>query len=252
MARRSEIRLALIGAVCVELLASGAAHASLSRAAAGPKNIGEAGTLTVDTGGQLDSEPDGKAWTFETGIQYQVSGRLQLLAEAVLFERQEPDGLESVSGIGDMDLTMSWLAFPDRDPLPAVVLGAKVKLPTAGDEIGTGKADYSALLVLAKETGELELNLETEYATFGSPSDEDLKEQFIYTFTAEYGLSDFLAAYVELFGNSAPTEEESRTDAALLGVEMDVFASDKVAPYVSFEMDTEESAATLAGIEWKW
>jgi hypothetical protein len=253
MTRRCDVRLALIGVACIEFLSGESAHASLSRNAAGPKNMGEAGTLTVDTAGELGSEPDGKVWIFETGMQYQVTGRLQVLAEAVLFERQEPDGLEGVSGIGDTDLTVSWLAVPDREPLPAVVLGAKVKLPTAADdEIGTGEADYSALLVVAKETESLELNIETEYATFGSPPEEELKDQFIYTFTAEYSLSDLLAAYVEVFGNSAPTEEESRTDAALVGVEMDVFASDEVAPYVSLELDTEETASARAGIEWTW
>jgi hypothetical protein len=214
--------------------------------------MGEPGTLTVDTAGELASEPDGKAWTFETAVQYEASDRWQFLVEAVVFENQQPEGDESASGIGDTEVTLSWLAREERGSSPPVVLAARVKLPTAGEDVGTGKADYSVLLVLGKELQELELNLEAEYATFGSPPDEELKEQWLYSFGAEYGINDFLAVYAEVFGNSAPTEEESRTDAVLVGVEMDVFATDEVAPYISLELDTEEAGSARAGIEWSW
>ena len=122
---------AVVGAVGVALMASVQAHASLSRNAAGAKNIGEAGGLTVDTAGQLESEPGGKVWLLETVIQYQVSNRLQFLVEAILHESQQPDAGESVSGIGDTDLTLSWLASGGSRLLPSVVLGTQVKLPTA-------------------------------------------------------------------------------------------------------------------------
>jgi len=243
---------ALIGAAWLALSIPGPAHASLTRNAAGAKNMGEAGAWTVDTAGELERESDGKVWVFETAVQWQAAGRLQLLVEAVVFERQQPDEEESSSGLGDTDLTVSWLALEERGALPPVVVAARVKLPTAGEDVGSGKADWSGLLILGKESGELELNLELEYATFGAPPGEQLKDQLLYTLGAEYGLSDFLAVYAELLGNSAPADGESRTDAALAGVEMDVFATDTVAPYVSVELDTEEVATARAGVEWTW
>jgi hypothetical protein len=240
------------GAVVISLSAGSTADASLSRNATGPKNMGEAGALTLDTALELEHESDDKAWLFETALQYEATHRLQLLLEAVVFERHEPDGGDSESGLGDTDLTLSWLAFEERGALPPVVFGARVKLPTAGEDRGTGKIDYAALLALGKEIGEWELNVETEYAAFGSPADEDLKAQFLYTIGVEYGVNDFLAVYAELFGNSAPTAEGSRTDAGLIGLEIDVFATDAVAPYLSLEMDTEEVRTARAGIEWAW
>jgi hypothetical protein len=186
-------------------------------------------------------------------VQYEISHRLQLLLEAVLFERQAPDSGEAASGVGDTELTLSWIALEEKRLLPPVVLAAKVKIPTAAaGEIGTGKADYSALLILGKEFGELELSLETEYATFGSPEGENLKGQFLYSFTAEYGLTDFLAVYAEIFGQSAPTADDSRTDAALAGLEFDHALGERAAPYVSFELDTEGVGTARTGVEWTW
>jgi len=230
-----------------------ASLASLTRNAAGPRNMGEAGALTVDTAAELTGEPDGRSWLFEAGIQYQITDRLQLLLEATPFERVDPDDGEAVGGLGDTDVTVSWLAAERSGVLPDVVVGAKVKLPTApAGERGTGKTDASALLILARESEELELTLETEYATFGSPSGESLKNQLLYTLTVELSLSDLLAAYVEALGNSAPTDEESRTDAALLGVEIDLPVSERAAPYVSLEVDTEETWTARLGAEWTW
>ena len=246
-------RLWLMGAMCVGLMAHSQANASLARNAAGARNIGEAGKLALDTAGEFASEEDGNTSTIETSLQYQVSNRLQALIEATLFERFAPDAEESVSGFGDTDVTLSWLVSEgDNKAFPSVVAGAKVKLPTGGEEIGTGKADYSALLVFAKESGELELSLEAEYATFGSSAEEELKNQLIYTFTVEYGLTGFLAVYAEVFGNNAPTVAESRTDAALLGVEIDYQLSKLAAPYLSLEMDTEGVGTARAGVEWTW
>ncbi|MGH2571576.1 MAG: transporter [bacterium] len=252
MTRRSELGLAFVGSVGLGLFAWSDAHASLARNAAGPKNMGEEGVWVVDTAGEVGTEPDGNAWNFETGAQYQVGSRLQILGEAIVFEQLNPDSGESSSGFGDLDLTLSWLASFGQGALPAVVPAFKVKLPTSSSDEGTGEVDYSALLILEKEYGELALNAETEYAWIGSPSDEPLNDQFIYTFTVEYGLSNLLAVYVEAFGNSAPTDLESRTDAALVGAEFDILDSDTMTPYLSVEYDTEEVGVARAGVEFVW
>lgn len=244
------MRTWIVGAALAASLASGAAHASLARNPAGAKNMGEGGALTVDTAAQLEKDSEGRTWVLETGVQYQVSDRVQLLLEAALLERQDPEGEEAVAGIGDTDFTLSWLALPGA-MLP-VVLGAKAKLPTAGEGLGTGRADFSALVVVARESGELEVALEAEFATFGSTDEEDFRDQFLYTLTAEYGLAESLAAFVEVFGNSAPLAGESRSDAALFGLEADVAVNDTVAPYVAVEADTEGVLSVRAGAEWTW
>ena len=52
MRMRTGAWAAMAATVGVGILASGAAHASLARNAAGAKHIGKPGALTADTGGQ--------------------------------------------------------------------------------------------------------------------------------------------------------------------------------------------------------
>lgn len=239
--------------VWVSIVTAVPAHASLARNAAGAKNMGEIGRLTIDTAGQLDRDGDGQAWLLETGVQYQATKRLQLLVEATPLESLRPDAGGKLSGFGDIDVTVSWLALPATATRPSVVLGARAKLPTASREaLGSGKPDYSALLVVGKEIGELELNAETEYVTFGQPGGLQLKDQFLYTLTAEFAFNDFLALYAEAFGQTAPVTGESGTHAAKGGIEIDLPIRERIAPYLSFELDTEGASAARLGVEWKW
>lgn len=253
MVRTTTQRWITVAAACLGLLADQTAHASLARNAAGARNIGEKGKLTIDTAGQLESGDEGKVWTFEAEVQYQLTRRLQALVEGKPIESQRPHDGESVGGLGDTEATLSWLASPQHARAPSVVLGAKVKLPTARDEeLGSGRADYSALFILGHEGDKLELNLETEFATFGQPGGEELKNQFIYSLNSEYSLGDYLAVYAELAGHSAPTALESRADVGKIGMEVDIPWRETIAPYLSAEYDTDSVTGFRAGVEWTW
>ena len=231
---------------------------------------------------QVEKDPDGKTWTIETGIQYTPESlpRLQLLLEPTFWEWEVPKGGPTVSGLGDTDVTVAYVLVPDDGPWPAVILAGKVKLPTADDrDIGTGKADTSGLLILGKEFGDLDIGLELEFATFGDPPAEpvepapageppdpdeiaaetpgaaeetELKDQFIYTFSAEYGLTEDLSVFAELFGNTKPARDESATNGALIGLEFDVQLTEYASPFVTVEFDTEELFAAKVGVEWAW
>ena len=87
------------------LLAAGTGHASLARNAAGAKNMGKKGQFTMDTAGQIEADADGRVSKLESSLQYQLSKRLQLLAEGTLLEAQHPSVGEQVSGLGDIDVT---------------------------------------------------------------------------------------------------------------------------------------------------
>ncbi len=246
--RRSALVLA-----CLGLLAAGPARASLSRNAAGAGNMGEAGAVALDASCQRESEEGERIWTFETGIQYEAFDRLQVLLEATLFELLKPVSGRDVRGAGDTELTVSWLALPELDSRPVVVLGVKTKLPTAGDgEFGTGKPDYAGLLILGREFGELELNLETEYASLGAPDGEQGRRRFGYVFTAEYGVGDLVSLYGEAYGSGASSDLEQRTDGLTAGVEFAHPLDDRLEPYLSLEAGTEGAIAIRAGVEWTW
>ena len=148
---------------------------------------------------------------------------------------------------------MAYVAFGAEGSWPAVVLAAKVKIPTADNpEIGTGQADYSASVISGKEFGELDLNLELEYGTFGSPAGQDLKNQFIYTFSLDYGLTENLSFFAEVFGNTSPVEGEDGSSAVLAGVEYDIEINKHVNPFISVEVGTDELITAKVGLEYTW
>jgi hypothetical protein len=249
--------------------------ADLARDAGTVRIMGEEGRWAMESALQMEKEADGKTWTVETAVGYTPAPRVQLLLEPTFWERSEPVDGPAVGGMGDTDFTVAFLAIPEDGPWPAVVAAGKVKIPTArSPEIGTGKADGAVAVILGKEFGELEVSLELEYETFGSPETEDaaapaeedgaggdavapqetahLKDQFIYTLTADYGLTEHLSVYVELFGNTAPTEDEGDSNAAGIGLEYDVALGEHTNPLLAMSVDTDERVTAKIGVEWNW
>lgn len=144
--------------MCVAVFAATPVWADLARDARTTRIVREEGNLVIENALQFERDRDGKAITFETGIQYAPSDRIQLLLEPVFWERQMPKDEPDASGIGDTDFTVAYLAIEGEGPWPAIVLAGKAKIPTADNrEIGTGKTDYSASVISGKEFGELDL-----------------------------------------------------------------------------------------------
>ncbi|MDD8042167.1 MAG: hypothetical protein PHG55_00415 [Verrucomicrobiota bacterium] len=147
--------------------------ADLSREAGKTDVVGEEGQWVLETAMERERDHEGRVWTLESGLlhTFEPLPRLSLLLEPVIWEWERPNDGPNVDGNGDTDLTLAYLLHRDEGPFPAVVVAGKVKFPTANNrEIGIGKADYSAILTLGKEWGNLEVNLELEFATFGQPA----------------------------------------------------------------------------------
>ncbi len=250
------------------LLSAGIICADVNRNAGTTGVVGEGGEFVIENSIALESDNDGIVWTLDMAILYTPKNlpRFSLLLEPTLWEWDRPKDDGNVDGFGDIDLSLFYLLFPGSEVLPGVVIGTKVKIPTATDEdIGTSKADYSALLIIGKEFGELDINLELEYATFGQPDssssgdevlfEEDvnakkIKDQFIYTFSVDYGLTENLTPYVELFGNTKPTEDEASSFAAGFGLEYDFELTDLTSFIVEAGIDTDKLITGKIGFEW--
>ena len=78
-------------AMCAAVFAATPVWADLGRDARTSRIVREEGDLVIETALQFERDRDGKAITFETGIQYAPSARIQLLLEPVLWERQMPE-----------------------------------------------------------------------------------------------------------------------------------------------------------------
>jgi len=245
---RASVALALL----VGSWTSSAAAGNLGRTAAGAGSMDDPGAFALDTAVEYEDDGDEQITVFEVGLQVQMSDRIQLLVEASLYERLDPGAGDAIDGVGDVDVNGYWLVTGQEGWRPALVVGARVKLPTASDELGTGEPDLAALVNLSAERGKLELALEVELVAVGEPSGVALDDQVVYALAVEYSPLEPLTVYGEVFGESAPSPAEDRTDAALLGAEVDLSRVEWFGPYVSLELDTDQTVTARAGVEWAW
>ena len=77
-------------------------------------------------------------------------------------------------------------------------------------------------------------------------------DQFLYSISADYSVSDLLSVFAELAGNSAPAAGESRSDVGTFGVETDFLQTETATSYATFELETERTATVRVGLELAW
>ncbi len=266
-----------VPAALVLLLACSLARADLARdaAKAAPK---EGGELILETAIQVERDGGDRTLALESALQYtpEFFPRLSLLLEPVLREWSLPgDGAPTVMGLGDTEFSLNMLLLPARGIRPALLLGGKVKLPTAASpDLGTGESDFSALLVIGNEFDDLDLNLELEYVSVGledpPPAEEGggagggaaeaeeaerweiLHDVWTYTLALDLSLGENLSLFLESFGNTRLSNLEGGSQALAAGFELDVDLWDRLNLFVQGGLDTNGLFAPKAGFELVW
>jgi hypothetical protein len=252
--------------LCLSLTVSPALWAGLSRDAGKASVIGDEGTWTLESTVQYEKEPEGRVWSIETGVQHTPSfaPSFSVVLETSFQEWEKSDREPGFSGYGDTEVSLYYLLAEDEDMRPAVILGAKAKLATArAPEIGTGKEDYGIILVVGKEFGELDINLELEWETFGQPDPlfdeegeledaEKLEDRLSATLSVDYGLTENLSLFVELVGAGRETVSEKDEFSIGGGLEFDVEITDVIAVFIEMGADTEKLLNAAMGFELNW
>lgn len=274
----------LLFAVCTVGLSTTPLMADLARDVGKASVAGEEGAWIVESSLEMERDEEGTTWTIGGAIKYtpEELPRLNLALEPVLWEWDEPKDGPGAEGVGDADVTASYLVRPSDGSWPAVVVAGRVKVPTASDrEIGTGAFDGAALLIIGREIGDLDVNLALEYATFGQPDlesadsidavaesdesedgaleeptapeeDANLIDQFLYTLSFDYGMTEHFSVYTELFGNTKPTRSGKASNAVGAGVEYDVDIAEGATLFIQAGMDTDRLITAKIGLEWSW
>ena len=214
--------------------------------------LGLEGSGTIGNAIQVENDPDGTTVLTLTAIEYAWSDRVELLLEPFFYEKQFPNGGDSVSGIGDTEFTLSYLAFHETENIPAIVFAGKVKIPTGDSpDIGTGKADYTAYLILGKKIGNVDFNANVAFETFGQPSDgEVLHDQVIFDLSAEYPLSRDWTVYAEIFGDTIPANMRDGTFSGAIAAEYNI--NEHVNAFLSIGDDTDDLKAARFGVNYTW
>ena len=105
-------------------------------------------------------------------LEYGITDRAEILIENFFYEWDKPKDGPFYSGVGDLEVTPSYMMVLD-DPnswTPAAVAAFKLKVPTATNrDIGTGEFDYQPYIIIGKTLCEWTWNANIGYNFVTSP-----------------------------------------------------------------------------------
>ena len=236
---------------CLASVLGGAAYADLVLETE-TAQLGKQGDCLVSTAIQFEREKDGTTATFTLNqFEYAITDRAEILIEPFFYEKDRPSDGASFHGVGDLEITPSYMVILEEPTFPAILLAFKLKVPTATDrKIGTGKFDYQPYVILGKTSGPWVFNANFGYDFVTSPRDEPLSNQWIYDLSVERKMTDDLSLFAECFGNSRPARREKGTFAWALAAEYRL--DEHFSVFASVGDDTDRLKNLRFGFNFEW
>lgn len=182
----------------------------------------EQGATLVGLTYEFQTSPQGTEHAIPLAFEFGVSSRMALLVEPVLFTSIRPKTGRSATGIGDLEATLQFLVSGETRTMPAFVLAAEVKVPTARDTlIGTRRADFTPYVIVSKAFGRTDLHANVGYSIVGKPPNITVQNTLNLAFAVEHHYSTRLHLLAEVLsttaaGTGAP---ESATAPEIAGAE---------------------------------
>ena len=165
-----------------------------------------AGSIEIQNTFEYQSSDQGTELAVPFGFEYGITDRLSLLAEPVFYTSIRPELGPRATGVGDLEITLSYLMAHERRRLPALAIAGEVKAPTARNIlIGTRKADYAAYLIASKRVGKFDTHFNIAYTFVGKPSGASIDNIFNFAVAGEYFASQKWVLLGEVLANTAST-----------------------------------------------
>ena len=140
--------------------------------------------------GEYQHSRDGGEFALPLAIEVGVLPRLELLIEPTPYIGIYQNGQKKIHGVGDIELTTTFLALKESTYLPAVAFAFEWKAPTARNlNIGTGKSDFAFYYINSKRFGDLDVHLNVAYTIIGQPAGVNVKNTWAFGLAGEYKLS---------------------------------------------------------------
>ena len=216
--------------------------------------LGVKGDALISAALQVERSKDGGLAYFTVNqYEYAITDRSEILIEPFFYEWDKPKHGPAYSGVGDLEITPSYMMMID-DPhswLPAALAAFKLKVPTATNRnIGTGEFDYQPYIILGKNNGPWIWNANIGYDFVTHVKGERLKDQFIYDLSVQRNITERLGLYAEIFSNSSPAFGEKGTFAGAIAAEYKV--NEHLNMYTSIGYDTDNVTTLRSGFNIEW
>jgi hypothetical protein len=163
-----------------------------------------AGELEVGAGYEFQHSSEGNETAIPFAFELGLTNRLSLLVEPVAYTAIRPKVGSSATGVGDLEITASYLLRGESGRMPAFALALEEKLPTAKNNlIGTGKADHAAYLIASKRFGQFDTHANVGYAIVGSPKGLSLSNRIMGALASELTLTPSTLLYGEVLASTS-------------------------------------------------
>lgn len=129
------------------------------------------GALLLSGTYEFQASAQGTEHALPFAFEYGIANRLALLVEPVLLTAIRPEVPPNATGLGDIEVTLQYLARSERGWVPALAIAAEEKFPTASDrQIGTRRADFTPYLIASKRFGNVDAHANLGYSFMGRPT----------------------------------------------------------------------------------
>lgn len=162
------------------------------------------GGLEMGTNFEYQTSSEGHETALPFAVEYGFTDRLEVLVEPVAYTAIRPKVGARATGVGDLEVTLTYLARRESGGTPALALAGEVKLPTAKNTlIGTGKTDFAGYLIASKRMGRFDTHANLGYTIVGRPAGAQLKNIFNFALATQMRLGQSNELFGEILANTA-------------------------------------------------
>ncbi len=162
------------------------------------------GVFEISGNFEYQTSSEGRETAVPFAAEYGVSDRLEMLVEPVAYTAIRPKTGPHATGVGDLEVTATYLFRRETGATPALAFAAEIKFPTARNTlIGTRKTDLAGYLIASKRLGRLDAHANLGYTIVGRPTGAALKNIFNFALGGEWHLNTQTASFAEVLANTA-------------------------------------------------
>jgi hypothetical protein len=177
--------------------------------AANPAEIQQAGVLQLEYGFDTGyrAEKFRSQYTAPLALRFAATERLLLEVDLDMVKSEVDSERRRMTGVGDTRVGLQVVALKDAPSRPALAFAYYAKLPSASDmkQLGTGKVDHKAMVLISKKFGGTDIDFNLAYLDVGREDGPGRK-------SGVYGALAFAQELTTHFGAEAEVSGQSQDD----------------------------------------
>lgn len=171
-------------------------------------------SATLGTGYEHQTSTEGQESTVPMAFELGLTNRLGLLFEPVVRTSIQPNQGPHADGVGDLEITATYLLRAETGRFPALGVAGEVKIPTAESFlIGTDQTDYAGYLILSRRRGRFDTHANLGYTIVGQPAGSELSNIWNAALASEFFVNHRWELFAEVLGNTSSVPTSGREGA---------------------------------------